>query len=314
MTTQNQSNPRTFTVDPAIGAEGITFGVEIETTIPTGSIRVDSYYGRNRYTVPTRIAPTFEGHYWSPKTDSSIRVRSNNRVACEFVSPVLRGAAGLANVVETVRNVQALGGKVNESCGVHIHVGFPTHNKRALKRLMYLVANYEKALYASTGTARRERGGWCNSLRNLQPLADHIGRNGVRNCNVSRYHTLNLVNMSAGRFDAVEFRVFSGSLNPLKIAAWVQLCIGLVQLALNGRRCVKWTAKAPGAQYGPNAGTGERELNRLFYALGWCAGRGGVYGRLGALDGEYSNEACKRTLRGLAKKRDQAAGETAAAV
>jgi len=44
-------------------------------------------------------------------------------VACEFVSPILKGADGLINLRDFVAWVNEIGATVDESCGLHITVG-----------------------------------------------------------------------------------------------------------------------------------------------------------------------------------------------
>src|SRR5512137_1923010 len=91
-----QPDPQMKPQDPQ--AESITFGVELETTIPaTAGLVVGAYHAgtavRAGADVRTNLplnAPTFDGHHWKAERDGSIRVKPG-RVACEFISPVLNG-------------------------------------------------------------------------------------------------------------------------------------------------------------------------------------------------------------------------------
>ncbi len=68
------------------------------------------------------------------------------------------------------------------------------------------------------------------------------------------------------------------------------MVLGLVELALNTKRCSEWDyIKKEGTKScwdRPGAGLGETELNRLFYRLGWTKGwykgalRDKVYGEI----------------------------------
>jgi len=137
-----------------MNANEMTFGVEIEATIPAGVIAV----GPHGQGLPI---PQLPG--WKADRDPSIRA-GHGRVACEFVSPVYTGSEGLALFVRDVEAIKALGASVNRTCGLHIHVGFNKQDLPALERVTTMVANFEKAIYASTGTKNRERGGWCRGL------------------------------------------------------------------------------------------------------------------------------------------------------
>ena len=76
--------------------------------------------------------------------------------SCEFISPILQGAAGVAHLVEFVAWLQEIGAKVNKSCGLHVHVGVTTaaqsmHGDQILayvNKLARLVSFNSKALYA----------------------------------------------------------------------------------------------------------------------------------------------------------------------
>lgn len=267
----------------------MTFGIEIETTIPAGTIPV----GPRHSTLQALGLPAG----WSATGDGSIVARSG-RVGCEFVSPILRGEEGLRQVVDVCRTLRTIGAQVNPSCGVHVHVGFDRNDRDALARLITLVANYEKAIFASTGTKSRERGRWCAGIQAMQSR-ERVERSS------SRYQILNLTNLTYGGKPTVEFRAFSGSLDASKIIGWVQTCLGLVQLACESKRVTKWAAKAPVATSPIHrSGEGQTALTRLFYKLGWIKGRTSrTYGVIPCA-GSPSLKTIKRTLMKLARKYD----------
>lgn len=249
-----------------MNAADMTFGIEIETTMPAS---VAPNLSMANYSRGLAIEGLPAG--WTAKWDCSIRARRGRR-GVEIVSPVLRGAAGLRQIIEVCDVLKSrYGARVNESTGLHVHVGFDRNNRAAMDRLIALTANFEKAIYASTGTKSRERGGWCRSIQShgqLQAAADASGRN--------RYHLLNLTNL-LGRghgTPTVEFRAFAGSLNPQKIIGYVRMCLGLVERAHRAKRITNWAAKSP-VESSPIArsGEGQTALTRLFYQLGWIKGR-----------------------------------------
>jgi hypothetical protein len=201
----------------------------------------------------------------------------------EVVSPVLCGEAGLRQVAVVCAWLKSIGAKVNRSCGLHVHVGFPRSQSARLQNLVHTVSNFEEAIYASTGTHSRERGHYCNSVRNHFRGLD--ARRGQFGCAASsRYHVLNLTNLISGGKPTVEFRAFAGTLSLLKITAAVRMALGLVERALTDRRTAKWEGKRPDGKSPMlrKTGNGYTQLTRLLYHLGWVKGRTShVYGNVG---------------------------------
>jgi hypothetical protein len=271
-----------------MNASDITFGIEIETTIPAGTIAVGPH-GQG-YDIPQLPG-------WKADRDPSIR-RSRGRDACEFVSPVFKGADGLRRLIADLRTIKAMGATVNGSCGLHIHVGFDKSNPEAVAKLATLVSNFERAIFASTGTKNRERGRWCGGLQR------HGGaQQAVRAASYNRYHVANFGTAKP----TVEFRAFAGSLNEQKIVGYIRMCIGLVERALTAKRTTSWTAK-PVSETSPihRSGEGQTALTRLFYQLGWIKGRQPhTHGDLSG-EGLPPIRASKRTLMQLARKYDAA--------
>lgn len=285
-----------------MNANQIAFGIEIETTLPNSDATPIGGYHRG---LPVAWLPPG----WKAERDSSIRPRGPGRKGCEFVSPKLRGWEGLQQVLQAVREIRQRGGRVNESCGIHISVQFDG-DAAALARLISLVANHEKGIYASTGTKRRERTIYAKKIKTYRNHNDAKQR-----CERDRYHLLNLTHLARGT-NRLEFRAFAGSLNETKIAGYVQMCLGLVELALNTRRCSDWDyTKREGTRScwdRPGAGEGETELNRLFYRLGWTKGwykgplRDKRYGELQNSDGQVPDwRAVKVKLLQMAAKYDR---------
>lgn len=267
-----------------MNASELTFGVEIETTIPAGTMMVGSYHGDTQAAgLPSGWTAQYDGSTWA----------GASRVACEFVSPVLRGAEGLRQVVEVVAMLNRLGAKVNASCGLHVHVGFDRRDEANIAKLKTLVANYETAIFATTGTKARERSRYC---RPIQPY----GR-ADRMMHSDRYQSLNLVSTRP----TVEFRPFAGTLNAAKIVGHVWMCLGLVEQSINQKRIGKWTPKAV-AETSPinRGGIGITALTRWFYNAGWTKGRSKrVFGVIEGA-GIPALGSVKRTLIKMARKYD----------
>lgn len=286
-----------------INVNDMTFGIEIETAIPIAAgVRVGGYHAG------IQIPQLPEG--WNAQRDGSIQCPTGHQ-PCEVVSPKLQGEDGVRQVIAAIEWLKSIDAKINSSTGLHVHVGWKNHNADTTRRLVTMVANFEKALYASTGTHSRENGTYAHSVasdRDYQhSFANRrgLGTNGVSN----RFHVLNLQNLSKPvEKRTVEFRVFAGTLNVVKIISAIRLCLGICEKAHSMGKTTSWTAKQP-KETSPihRNGVGQTALTRLFYALGWTKGREShTFGNVTS-DNAPTIDACKKELMRLAKKYD---GET----
>jgi hypothetical protein len=267
MTTNAANNAADAQATPDHPAAALTFGIEIETIAPialmdetwptTARLQIGAYH--------RGVQVPYLDPGWKAERDASI-VEMPGYTACEIVSPVLHGAANLATVARMVETLKAKGHKFNDSCGIHVHVGWPSNaGAQALARLITSVAYAETALYAITGTSRRRDGRFCKPIRSYANAT-----NAKMTLDRDRYHILNLTNLADGGC-TVEFRCFPGSLNTTKILGWIQVCLGLVERAIAGTRSPVWMPKPPQGGW-KLAGTGTSEAERLLGFLGWGAG------------------------------------------
>ncbi len=286
-----------------MNANEIAFGIEFETTLPASDTTpIGPYHGG--YQVPWLP----EG--WRAEHDSSIRPLVPGRKGCEFVSPKLRGYAGIQQIEAAIDAINGHGARVNTTCGLHVTVEW-NGDAAALARLISLVGNHERAIFASTGTRRREL---TTYTKQIKPYGDKD--RAKQRCEADRYHLLNLTHLARGR-NRIEFRAFAGTLNKTKVLGYLMMCLGLVELALSTRRCADWDyAKREGTKScwdRPGAGIGETELNRLFYRLGWTKGwykgalRDKVFGQVASDTAKPDWKAIKTKLIELARKYDRAA-------
>jgi hypothetical protein len=275
----------------------MTFGVEFEVVLPRGTI--DAVGG---YHAGIQIAGLPIG--WNAQSDASISAIGGQGV--EVVSPILKGTDGLDQIVFVLNWLKQHGAKVNQSTGLHVHVGFPRGDEKALAAVVACVANYEKALYASTGTHARETGSYCRPIQTDGVYQSRF-RDGTRGDRqyIDRYKLLNVTNVLGGSKPTIEFRVFAGSLNVKKVISYVRICLGLVERATTLKRKAKWIAKKP-VETSPlnrKGGEGQTAMCRLFYGLGWTKGQAkAVYGNLACE--AVTLEQGKKELMRLAKKYD----------
>ncbi len=284
-----------------MNAADLTFGIEIETIAPTSAVQEHGLrIGAYKHGIQVPYLPAG----WTASDDGSIRTNGRG-LPCEIVSPILKGAEGIAQVIEVINALNAYGHRVNESCGTHVHVGWKrSWSSISLARLITIVAYLENGLYAITGTKSRERGanGTCYT-KGLRRYGND--KTAKVTLDRDRYHTLNLTNLASGTKETVEFRAFGGSLNATKVCGWIQVCLGLVERALNGKRSPKWDPKPLKGGWA-KAGLGQSETERLMGFLAWGEGYAKQHGgnSYGWVSDAVDHDAIKAEFRRLAKKYD----------
>ena len=229
VTLNNGRTTRVLTVDTLESwstTSTLTFGIEIECVglYPrraaealrnAGITCVDAGYTHQRMTD------------WKVVTDGSLSGRNGS---CEVVSPVLRGSDGLAEVRTVMKVLREAGAHVNESCGMHVHVGVD-HLTR--KQQANIIRAYHGFQWAMTAWVRERRinNSWAKfrSYEDAKFLADRWESHGpsVALNGQCRYHALNVA--SFARHGTFEFRAHHGSLNGTNAAAWVALQLAFIE-------------------------------------------------------------------------------------
>lgn len=164
-----------------IGLKDQCFGVEVELTGITreqAAQALADYFG----TEPRRGDDYYdswyvrdgEGKEWRLMSDSSIRGEqkvgarytstSDPRYRVEMVTPKLTYAE-LPKFQECVRRVRTAGGKVNSSCGIHIHVDAANHNRQSLKNLIGIMYSKEDILFKALQVNESRASRWCQKVR-----------------------------------------------------------------------------------------------------------------------------------------------------
>jgi hypothetical protein len=284
-------------------AADLTFGIELEVTIPASAgVQVGSY----RSGLPHHELP--DG--WRVHSDISIAPGANH-IGAEIVSPILKGADGIRQVIAVCQWLNRIRAKVNASCGCHVHVGgFDVRDEAAIGRMVSLVARYEKALFAVAGNTGRENNDYCKSIKGNAAYAakfkDRTDTAPIRGHRTwsnhqERYYSLNLCPIGEGTKPTVEFRCFSGTTNALKAVSFIRLALGIVERGLKAKRLAKWDFD----RWTCRPGAGQSNLDYLFDTLSW-------YGRVGVPaagvveeEGMPSLKETKAELVRLAKKYDE---------
>ena len=254
-----------------VGLKDQCFGVEVELTGITreqAAQALADYFG----TEPRRGDDYYdswyvrdgEGKEWRLMSDSSIRGEqkvgarytstSDPRYRVEMVTPKLTYAE-LPKFQECVRRVRTAGGKVNSSCGIHVHVDAANHNRQSLKNLLGIMYSKEDILFRALQVNSYRIANYCQKVRepmlqkarklsseetkNLTQLETiwYEGDNGSsEHYNWTRYYALNL--HSVFYRGTVEFRCFNSTLHAGRAAAYVNLCLAISAQAIAQRSTV----------------------------------------------------------------------------
>ncbi|MEI6036089.1 MAG: amidoligase family protein [Verrucomicrobiae bacterium] len=295
-----------------IKATEIRFGIELETAIPaTSGITVGSYHGGRPVTGGLRVgestilaAPAFNRAKWNAERDGSIRCQPGE-MACEFVSPILHGEAGVAGMCDFVGWLNGIGARVNDSCGCHVTVsvdsviGASDAQARAdfARKLAHIAQWHARAIYGQTGTGRHlnhfshtfaedvaklvKKMQHDADVRRKEQAAVACGR-GMVNFRKLFSHGL------------VEFRAFAGTVNLAKVQHHVGTALGLCRRAHEVQCLGGFTKNKLQQSRTRNAA---ESVQFLWDYLGWTGSSRpvalGLFGRLHADFANHSREALR---------------------
>ena len=254
-----------------IGIKDQCFGVEIELT---GITRAEAAEALGAYfgTTPQRsydnydswYVPDREGKQWRIMSDSSIRAEWNDdghyrrttdpEYRVEMVTPKLTYDE-MEKFQECVRRIRQAGGKVNDSCGMHVHVDAANHNRQSLKNLLSIMYSKEDLLFKALKTDPARVNRWCQRVRepmlqrarrlSNEPTTDltqleNIWYEGCisahEHYNWTRYYALNL--HSVFYRGTIEWRCFNSTLHAGRAKAYVNLCLAMSAQAISQRSTV----------------------------------------------------------------------------
>jgi len=217
------------------------FGIEIETVgIDRDAIAraIQTVVGGtlDAYAPTVRMA---DGREWKVVSDGSLGYGPHG----EIVSPKLRYDE-LDTLQSIVRAVRRAGARVDDKCGIHVHVDGSRFDVRGLLNLVNIVHKNERLIERALGVApdrlarytRALRAEFITRLEQRRPRtmsefqqAWYGNAGAPSRYDHTRYHGLNL-NSFFFR-GTVEFRYFNGSLHAGEIKTYVQFCLALVHRA-----------------------------------------------------------------------------------
>lgn len=223
-----------------------TIGVEIEMT---GLTREDAakivaaHFGTTATRVNAQWSYTEDnqGREWKITRDASIRIDGGE--ACELVTPILKWN-DIETLQEIIRKLRRAGAKVNESCGLHVHIGAAGMTATAIRNLVNNVASHEQLLYKALNV-HENRKRYCQptderflrelnarkpaTLDELKPIWYGDNRDHSEHYHSSRYTIVNLHALFTK--GTIEFRIFNGTLHAGEVKTAIQLACALVAFA-----------------------------------------------------------------------------------
>lgn len=238
-----------------IGMKEQCFGVEIEMTGITreeAAHALANYFGATpeywEHIYGSWIVKDPAGKEWKLMSDSSIHPECQSAdgylqldkdsaegmpYKVEMVTPKL-AYGDLSLLQECMRRMTAIGAKVNDSCGLHVHVDASAHNRQSLKNLIGIMYSKEDLLFKALRVNEARAIEWCQKVR--EPMLKKArtlsaeetpdltqleniwyegfegdGRTRRDHYNKSRYYALNL--HSVFYRGTVEWRCFNSTLD-----------------------------------------------------------------------------------------------------
>lgn len=216
--------------EETINWSDFTFGVELELIAPV-----------DRHTMARRIADLHvTTNRWDVRYDGSLNGGGlQGFETMEVVSPILQGQEGLIALKQVMDLIRSLGGKVNSSCGLHVHIGVRGMAVGRVKKIAIAFLNAEHHFDSLVPTSRRSNR-YCMSNLNrfgshdrerltnatsISGIANALnGGNSTQHYNSFRYYKLNF--QSFVHHGTIEFRQHAGSVESDKACAWVRLVAG----------------------------------------------------------------------------------------
>jgi len=227
-----------------------TFGIEIEFT---GITRYDaakvlaSYFGTTEryggytYGVTGYEVPDQAGRIWKLAYDGSITAEkkrggdADESYKVELVSPICR-YGDIETIQEIVRLLRKKGMMVNDSCGIHVHIGKDGHTARSLKNIINIMASKEDLLFNAL-KVKSSREYYCQKAdsgvvqrvnRTPSPTEAAVRKawyDGDSACSSTRRHALNLHAVWAK--GTIEFRCFNSTTHAGEIKSYIQLALSI---------------------------------------------------------------------------------------
>jgi hypothetical protein len=204
-----------------------------------------------------------DGSIDAVRKEGNTVIPATDNYKCELVSAVLK-YTDLPILLEIIKVLKREGAYTGANCGIHVHIGAERFTPNSLRTLCNLVYRHQYLLNTALGISETRKARFCadlsegfiESLNRSKPktMADFAEvwyseisapestRYLIRN--ESRYRILNLHALLSGRLPSVEYRMFNGSLDVIRIKSYIQLCLLISDKALQSKKTVARIAKS----------------------------------------------------------------------
>lgn len=242
-------------MDKIAELSGMRFGVEIETvgitrkdTVSAILTVVGGEIGHEGGSYDKWHCIALDGRKWNAVSDASI-----GRGNAEVVSPILNYPDDVPTLQNVIRAIRKAGGKVNSSCGIHVHVDASSLNGRQLGNLAKIVYKQEPLILHALQISQSRLNSYTKPMEDnfignvdkYRPKSlEQLGKlwyednddHRSEHYHSSRYHGVNFHSLFYR--GTVEFRWFESTLHAGKVKSYIQYCLLLV----NRAREVKFAA------------------------------------------------------------------------
>lgn len=190
------------------------------------------------------------GRKWLVEHDASVNAQGGED--CEFVTPKCT-YEDIETIQACIRALRKAGAKVNDSCGLHIHIDGSIHTAQSIKNLAFTFKAKQDLIFDAVAPQRKTN-------RYCAPIDDRLVDNikarrkvdianmfsawygtygshmytGQDHYHPSRYHALNL--HSFWYRGTIEFRLFQATLHAGEVRAYINLCLAMSAAAINAKR------------------------------------------------------------------------------
>jgi hypothetical protein len=238
------------------------FGIELEVSRRLTNV---AYADKNYSAEWRQLQEIIANLSRTGQTSPGWKLKVDTSCGGEIVSPILFGTKGLAETALTCSAIREVGKKsgkvaVDGECGLHIHFDASDITPQQLSRILILLHKFEPIIYAMYPRRNME---YCAPISLNMKLASRFrdwidvrdvwyrGSNNIRkpehfyddrfiNNNSqageaydgTRYHGFNI--HCYWRQQTIEYRYGPGSLNPVEIAAYYEMCLAITNAGIHG--------------------------------------------------------------------------------
>lgn len=235
-----------------------SFGVELEIGNEVSPQTITSIIA-NSSKIPVKnnlYKSSINNNFWDVKMDGSCGKSTDefgiNEGGYEITSFKACGIKQLQHICSVVRKIKKIGVKVNNNCGMHVHVDIQDFSENDIGRLIQAWICVEKVVLLAV-PRRRRWNKYCMPFcynqkmlidQNSDPLdvwnhykPSHI----LSHSNIDRRKTMNLVNYTRYlkiknfKRPTVEFRFPEGTMSAVSVKNWVRLLVNFVTNIKNNK-------------------------------------------------------------------------------